>query len=187
MTMQPFESAPEELGGRILLAHPTLRDPNFRRSIIVLASHDAADGAMGWVVNRPLGKTVDDFPLTAEAKSGLEDVPVSLGGPVQQDHLMFVSFRCENGKIVSRTHLEAAEARQLLHDPLESVRAFIGYSGWSSGQLEAELRQQTWVVQSAEADLWQDLSNDELWREKICQLGPMFRLLADAPDDPSLN
>ncbi len=185
--MRAFGSSPEKLGGRLLLAHPHLRDPNFRRSIIVLATHDEKDGAMGWVVNHPLGKTVQDFPLAPDVRDGLESVPVSLGGPVQRDQLMFVSFRWQDERFVCRTHLEAAEARALLHDPLESVRAFIGCAGWSAGQLETELQQKAWIVQPALHDLWENLRTTDLWRETMRQLGPLYRLLADAPDDPSLN
>ncbi len=185
--MRAFGPSPKNLGGHLLLAHPALRDPNFRRSIIVLGTHDAADGAMGWVVNRPLGKQVRDFPLDEAVTAGLESLPVLLGGPVQLDRLVYASFRWDEGRFLCRPHLEAEEARELAKDPAESVQAFIGYAGWTSGQLEMEMRRSSWVAQPAESDFWQKLRHEDLWRGTVRKISPVLRMLADAPDDSSRN
>jgi len=170
----------------LLAAHPTLQDPNFRRSVVVMASHHAEEGSLGFVINRPVGRTVADL-LPGEPDLGkLGRVPVLMGGPVGRDRLTFAAFHWSAERYVCQPHLKAQEARELTDDPLLTVRAFAGYSGWTGGQLEAELNQQAWVVYPPDEDTL-DVSHGEVWRGIMRKLGPLFRLLADAPDDPSLN
>ena len=87
------ESGKSSLGlaGSILIAHPSLLDPNFRRTILFITASDSGEGSFGFVINRPTGKTVEDF-LPDEGLGALEKVPVFVGGPVAQDQLTFASF-----------------------------------------------------------------------------------------------
>lgn len=184
--VRAFGPTPEELAGVLLVAHPSLQDPNFRRSVVLMASHDEKEGALGFVINRPVERTVSELLPGEPALGKLGGVPVLMGGPVGTDRLMFASFRWTDERYVCRPHLPAEEARELMEDPLLTVRAFAGYAGWAGGQLEAELVQRSWVVYPPDADTL-ELAHGELWRGIIRKLGPLFRLLADAPDDPSLN
>src|SRR5436190_10350741 len=85
------------LAGSLLVAHPNMLDPNFRRAVLFISAHDAMDGAVGLIINRPLGKQVSDLVHESPPES-LADVPVFLGGPVGKNQLMFAAFEWESGQ-----------------------------------------------------------------------------------------
>jgi len=184
------ESGKSSLGlaGSLLIAHPNLLDPNFRRSILFISANDPEEGSFGFVINRPTGKMVEDF-LPDREQGALERVPVFIGGPVAQDQLTFALFAWDEKKqsVVCRTHLVIEEARELAADNSSLVRAFIGYSGWTKGQLEEELDQKAWLVQKPDRDLLDIRKCPEMWQTIMREHGPWFKLLAAAPDDPSQN
>ncbi len=179
---------PKSLGlaNSLLIAHPNLLDPNFRRTVLYISANDTQEGSFGFVLNRPTEKSVGDF-LPEQETHMLGDVPVFFGGPVSGDQLMFASLTWRDDAIVCRTHLLIDEARELAANHFEAVRAFIGYAGWSRGQLEAELAQKAWLVQKPDRDLLDLEKCKELWPTIMREQGPWFRLLAAAPDDPSRN
>lgn len=175
------------LAGQLLLAHPTLRDENFRRTVILLSAHDA-DGAMGVVLNRPLGRALGevspDFALTA-----LAGLPVYRGGPVETGKLIFVSWQLDEaaGELQLHFGLEPERAFALAGQPGVTLRAFLGYSGWSKGQLENELRQHTWFTAPIEDYNLGAAEGPGLWRMILGSLDPELKLFADEPEDPSRN
>lgn len=184
---EPGDS-PLSVAGSFLVASPSLLDPNFRRSVVFIATNDADEGSFGLIVNRAAGKTVED--ILPDKKLGvLGKTPVFLGGPVGRDQLTFASFRWKAGekKIECRPHLMLDEARELAQKDFDSVRAFIGYAGWGQGQLETELAQNAWFVSKPSSSFLHPEKSDKMWRKIVGGLGPMYRLLAEAPDDPSLN
>src|SRR3954462_10842321 len=141
------EGMPLSLAGSILVAHPNMLDPNFRRAVLFISSHDAEDGALGVILNRPLDKQVADLVNEAPPE-GLAEVPVFLGGPVGKNHLMFAAFEWENGQSLKVNHnVGLEEATSRAHNEPSSIRAFVGYAGWSAGQLEAEMKQRAWLLQ----------------------------------------
>jgi len=81
----------DRLAGQLLLAHPALRDPNFKRTVILLSAHDG-DGAMGVVLNRPLDKQLGEVN-SVFAFGLLAGVPVYAGGPVEPEQLIIVSWQ----------------------------------------------------------------------------------------------
>jgi len=119
----------------------------------------------------------------------LGKVAVFFGGPVGRDRLTFAAFRWrkESQTVECQVNLDLEEAKELALDSDIVVRAFVGYSGWSSGQLESELEQKAWVVQRPDRDLLDAECCKQLWFSIMQDYGPWFRLLASAPDDPSLN
>ena len=133
-------------------------------------------------------KAVVDF-LPDEDLGALEDVPVFIGGPVSQDQLTFASFEWDGQKqaVVCQTHLPINEARELAESGEVMVRAFIGYAGWSKGQLEEELEQKAWLVQKPDREVLDINKCPEMWQTIMREHGPWFKLLAAAPDDPSQN
>ena len=176
---------PKSLAGSLLVAHPSMLDPNFRRAVLFLSAHSPEDGALGIILNRPLGKQVGEI-VTDTSPNGLENVPVFFGGPVQRDRLMFAAVEWENGlKLNHNVGLEEANER-VEKDP-GSVRAFVGYAGWTAGQLEAEMKGNSWVVQKAPRSALKVDALPKLWFDIMRGLGPWFKMLAAAPDDPSLN
>lgn len=176
------------LAGSLLIAHPNLLDPNFRRTVLFIAAHDPADGSFGLVLNRQTDKTVGDL-VDEPALGALARVPVFFGGPVGADKLTFASFRwrTESQAVEFRINIDMEEAKELVLESDTVVRGFIGYAGWSGGQLEGELEQKAWVVQKPDRDVLDSETCKHLWFSIMENYGPWFRLLASAPDDPSLN
>lgn len=170
-----------------MIAHPGLLDPNFRRTVVYLLAHDPETGAYGLVINRDLQKTVGDLIVGTTNLGALRNLPVFWGGPVSQDRLTFAAFEWQatEQSITARMNVEIEEAKELAKEANVEVRAFIGYAGWGKEQLEGELKQQAWVVQKPDREMLQPSGN--LWQNVMRTYGPWFRLLAEAPDDPSLN
>jgi putative transcriptional regulator len=181
-------SGSEELSNSLLIAHPSLLDPNFRRSVVYITAHDSEEGSHGLIINRPTDNTVADL-LPMEDMGALANLPVFIGGPVGQNQLTFAVFRKQSTSdiIECKAHLEIEEARELAGKRLTSVRAFIGYAGWSKGQLEGEVGQKSWIIRPPDRDLLDVKKSGEIWPSVMRGLGPWFRLLAAAPDDPSRN
>jgi len=174
------------LAGSLLIAHPNLVDPNFRRGVLIISASDPHEGSFGLVLNRATEKTVGEL-LPEHELGALGELPVFVGGPVGRDQLTFAAFQWQDDALRVRTHLLLDEARELAAEGDGTVRAFLGYAGWSKGQLEAELEQKAWLVQKPDQDILDVEKCLELWPTIMREQGPWFRLLANAPDDPSLN
>ncbi len=173
------------LAGSLLLAHPAMRDPNFRRTVILMSEHNG-DGAMGIVLNRPLGKRLGE--LNGEFALGpLAGVPIYRGGPVHPEQLLLAAWETREDGFRLHFGIEPAKAGQLLSEPGVVVRAFLGYSGWTGGQLENELKHNTWVVANIPGDLLEGAQDNTLWREILAREGDEWRLLAGEPEDPGRN
>jgi len=175
----------QSIAGSLLVAHPALKDPNFRHTVILMSAH-SAEGAMGVVINRPLGQRLGelngDFALGAMA-----GVPLYVGGPVQPEQLLLVAWQTREDGFQLHFGIEPDKAGQLLGEGTAEIRAFRGYSGWSGGQLENELKHNTWIVTDVPGDLLKQPQDDSLWRRVLGSLGDDWRLLADEPDDPARN
>ncbi len=175
----------KSLAGSLLLAHPALKDPNFRHTVILMSAHNG-EGAMGVVLNRPLGKRLGEF--NGEFSLGpLASVPVFRGGPVQTEQIVLAAWQTHDEGFKLHFGLEPDKAAQLAAEEGMHLRAFLGYSGWSGGQLEKELKQDTWVVASVPGDLMSHPQDDGLWRAVLGGISLDWRLLADEPEDTGLN
>jgi len=175
------------LGGSLLLAHPSLREETFKHTVILIASHDS-EGAMGVVINRPLGKSLGE--LNSEFGMGaLANIPLFAGGPVQPTQVILCVWRPhpEQDGFQLMFGIDPQKAEELMNEEGVHMRAFLGYAGWTSGQLEDELRRDTWVVSPLVADLLEDAPTDQLWRDLLGQINDDWKLLANEPEDPSLN
>lgn len=178
---------PIQLQGQLLLADPSLRDGIFNRSVILLAEHNLEGGAYGLILNHPTGKTVGDF-LKDEVFSPLKQLAVHRGGPVAQDQLTFSSFWWTPKKGLHwAIRISAEEAVTHARRPGRIVRAFVGYSGWTAGQLEGELRHSSWIASRPTKDLLGQEHDLGLWSDLLRSISPLHRILAEAPDDPTLN
>lgn len=162
-------------------------DPNFRRSVLFLSAHDPDDGALGVIINRPLDKRVAEV-VTETPPEGLADVPVFFGGPVGRSQLMFATFEWRKGEGLKLNHtVDLEEALAGAGADATSIYAFVGYAGWGAGQLEAEMKQKAWIVQEPRRAALKPERLSKLWFEIMRGLGPWYKMLAAAPDDPSLN
>jgi putative transcriptional regulator len=179
----------ESLQGKLLIAAPSLLDPNFRRTVILVAQH-TEDGAMGLVLNRPSETTVLDAVPPLLALAG-DDAIVWAGGPVEPGGVIvlaeFDDPLASAELIFGDVGFMSAEA-----DPddvalaTRRARVFAGYAGWSAGQLELEMEEEAWFT----ADPLQDdvfASESDLWSIVLQRKGGPYALLSKMPPDPSLN
>jgi len=175
----------ETLAGSLLLAHPILQDPNFRRSVVLMSVHNS-EGAMGVVLNRPLGKRLGE--LNGDFALGpLAAVPLFTGGPVHPEQLIIAAWQSRSDGFRLHFGIEPDKAIELMDEEGTHVRAFLGYSGWSAGQLENEMEKHTWVVANVPEDLLVQPQNDLLWKNVLGREGTEWRLMADEPEDPTQN
>ena len=182
------EDSSRSFAGSLLVAHPNMLDPNFRRTVLFISEHEPTEGALGVVINRPLYRPVADL-VSETPPAGLADVPVFLGGPVGKNQLMFAAFEWKKGEGVKLSHkvaLQQTSAAPCNDEPV-TLCAFVGYAGWGAGQLETEVKQKAWLIQKANPSLLRLDRLPRLWFEIMRGLGPWYKMLAAAPDDPSLN
>ena len=178
---------PQNLAGSLLVAHPNMLDPNFRRAVLYISAHDPNDGAIGVIINRPLDKKVAEL-VSETPPEKLADVPVFLGGPVGKNQLMFAAFEWhKKGLTLNHNLLDPDDAAADADDHGGSVCAFLGYAGWSAGQLEAEMKEKAWIVQKPKRSVLKPERLPRLWFDIMRGLGPWYKMLSAAPDDPSLN
>ena len=156
--------------------------------MLFLSTNDAEEGSFGVVLNRPADRTVADV-LPDQNLGQLGQIPVLIGGPVSPDQLIFASFKWFPGgkRMECKHHLVMEEARAALAAERTVVRAFIGYAGWTKGQLEAELAQHAWLVMKPDREILRISRTATIWRETLSTFGPWYRLVAEAPEDPSQN
>ena len=183
--LRPNES--RSLAGSLLVAHPNMLDPNFRRAVLYISAHDPDDGAIGVIINRPLDKNVSDL-VTETPPENLADVPVFFGGPVGSNQLMLAAFEWQKGGQLklNQQPISGEDSAGKTNTP-PPIFAFLGYAGWSAGQLEAEMKQKAWIVQKPSRSALKSERLSRLWFDIMNRLGPWYRMLAAAPDDPSLN
>jgi putative transcriptional regulator len=179
----------DSLRGKLLVASPALVDPNFARSVILITEHNE-DGAMGIVLNRPAGAAVEDVAPELAAVTG--DGPVFIGGPVQPQALVvlaeFSDPEAAAWIVVADVGFVAAEAdRNDLERAIRRGRVYAGYSGWGEGQLEAELDEDSWIVEPPlPAELFPE-DPESLWNDVLARKGGQYALIARMPEDPSVN
>lgn len=183
--------------GRLLVATPALDGPPsargfFSRTVIQLLQHTAADGALGLVVNRP---------LEADLVAGLPDwvgpsvsAQVFSGGPVQPSAALCLG-QLAVGARPNDSWSSVAEAPWLavldlagdLPEDIARVRVFVGYAGWSPGQLEAEVDEGSWWVLDALPGDCFSSEPEALWSQVLRRQGMPLALAASYPADPTLN
>jgi putative transcriptional regulator len=176
------------LQGKLLVSSPALVDPNFRKTVVLIAHHDE-DGAMGLVLSRPSGLSATDAVPSLGGMPGAGD-PVFVGGPVQPEAFMvladFDDVSEAAAPIFATVGFVPAEVEP---DELSirRLRLFAGYAGWAAGQLEAELAEPSWIVVQAETDDAFADDPDELWRAVVQRKGGSFSIMQNMPFDPGLN
>jgi putative transcriptional regulator len=177
--------------GRLLISEPFLEDPNFKRTVVLLCDHNE-EGSFGFVLNRALDLRVGDF---------MDDVPdtdaiVSFGGPVQNDGLFYIhtlgeripnSIPVMNGLFMGGDFESLRELLGTGEANRTNVRFFVGYSGWGSGQLEGEMEANSWIVAKSDVPTIMKADSEEAWGDILRSMGKRYSVLANFPDDPSLN
>ncbi len=179
------------LRGKLLLAGPALKDPNFDRTVVLITEH-TEEGAMGLVLNRPSDAAVEDaVPDLAWVADG--DDPVYVGGPVAPTGVIVLAEWSDPAHAVVLVDEDLgfvpgdAEDTDTLAAAIRRARVYAGHAGWGPGQLEEELAEEAWIV---EAPLREELFSTEpegLWAAVLRRKGREFALLSTMPPDPSLN
>jgi len=183
--MSPMDT----LHGQLLIASPSLLDPNFKRTVVLVTEH-TEDGAAGLVLNRPSPSPVTELVPQLEALVE-DDDQVWIGGPVQTNAVLVLGEFVDPDE--AAVPLFGTLGFPSLEDPEEVVpattrrRVFAGYAGWGAGQLESELERDDWIVEPAHNDDAFTEAPDELWADVLRRKGGIYELVARIPEDPSVN
>jgi putative transcriptional regulator len=177
--------------GVLLIADPFLKDPNFMRTVVFLTEH-REDGTIGFVINRQYENTLDELLPEIEGHK----LPVYYGGPVQMNTVHFLHrypHEIEGGVEVMKGIYWGGDFDSVIRlinsgkaDP-EKIRFFIGYSGWSKGQLETEMEEKTWLTVEASRKLIFHENAEDIWKDSLKHLGGEYEMMINFPIDPQLN
>lgn len=177
--------------GDILIAKPFLQDGRFKRSVIYMGEHNN-EGSLGFILNKPHGLLLRDiFP---HLKNG--NFPLFEGGPVSPNQLFYThtlglklsdSVEIKKGVYWGGNFFELTH--MIEHGQISSnqIRFYIGYSGWTTQQLDAELESNTWLTQSTDYDELIQAAPDDLWGNELIKVNPAYKAFTDFSFDPSLN
>jgi putative transcriptional regulator len=182
----------DSLRGRLLVASPKIMDPNFRRTVVLMAEH-SDEGAMGLVLNRPAQTTVAEAVPDLDWLAGDGDEGVWVGGPVAPGSVIVLAEFDDPGQaaMLLEDDLGFVPAdvadREGFADAVRRTRIFAGHAGWAPGQLEAELEEDSWIVEPAQRTDVFTADPDELWSAVLRRKGREYMLLATMPEDPTLN
>jgi putative transcriptional regulator len=188
-TILPEDKIPEK--GKILISEPFLPDTFFNRSIIYLTDH-TAEGSVGFILNKKLDIKVKN------AISGFDlcDDVLNMGGPVAPDTLHYLHTVGDlipksvsvDGKIFWGGDIDVIRSLIAFGKLDQSkIRFFLGYSGWSAGQLDLELRENSWVIAKIRSDLVMGNRGDDAWKMVLRSLNNKYRVWADFPESPDMN
>jgi putative transcriptional regulator len=179
-------------GGCLLLAEPFMEDPNFKRTVIILAQHNEEDGSFGFVLTRQaplaLENVVDGF-------EGFE-APLFIGGPVAIDTLHYLHTVGDllpgSVEVVSGLYWGGnfEILQELVHEGKvkpEQFKFFLGYSGWDAGQLEEEMEDDSWIVHPAKARYVFKTESINLWKKVLQEKGGDYAMMVNFPENPILN
>jgi len=178
--------------GKILISEPFLSDPNFKRSVVLIAEH-SEEGTLGFILNQPSQFLLKDLvPDLWQA-----DFQVFIGGPVEIDTIHFI--HCCYDKLNSGEEIAKGiywggnfETLKILVNnnsiSANEVKFFLGYSGWGIAQLGEEINENTWIVSDqCHQDVVFSPNEEKLWREVIINLGPKYAHVSNFPRNPNLN
>ena len=185
---QIFSEVERPHAGNLLLAHPRLLDPNFRRTVILLLAHSEKEGSVGVILNRAIGQTLGEYDPDL-ATSTLANVPLFVGGPVATDQLILVAWKwsAKEGTFMLYFGIDGEKAHSIFEDdPAFQLRGFLGHVEWTEGQLDAELGRGCWLLSGFLAAIKDEPSEID-WYDLLCQERPELGFLANAPADTSLN
>ncbi|MBQ7691274.1 MAG: YqgE/AlgH family protein [Muribaculaceae bacterium] len=194
------DEQPEPLAGSLLVARPTVGDPCFGRSVILVVEH-GEQGTMGLILNRITNLTtarlLDEMVDTLLPVNGA--IPIFLGGPVKTDELLFVHnlpvSEFPGGEAIGESGLSIGGDFEVLKrllaeraDLASHLRLCVGYSGWERGQLADELARHDWVVlDGCNGTELLNTPHDELWLRVVSRFGDRYRLWLNWPANPEMN
>lgn len=175
------------LTGQMLIAMPRMMDPRFARTVVYVCAH-TAEGAMGLVVNRLF--TALSFPdlleqLNIKPTPVCDQIRVHFGGPVEAgrgfvlhstDYIQETTLLVDDAVGLTAT-VDVLKAIAEGHGPKQSLLA-LGYAGWAAGQLDSEIRENSWLSVGADEDLLFGLAIENKWERAIAKIGVDFSKLS---------
>jgi putative transcriptional regulator len=180
----------DSVRGQLLVAGPTLLDPNFWRTVVLVVEHNE-EGALGLVLNRPSETNVADaVPELAGVVEPEEQL--FIGGPVQPSAVIVLA-RFEdptNAALIAFEDvgvLGTGHSAQDVTPGVSAGRAFLGHAGWGPGQLDGELERDDWILEPARVEDAFSTDARGLWAEVLTRKGGSYALVARMPADPSMN
>ncbi len=187
-----FENSLKPQRGSLLVAEPFLNDSYFARAVVLLCDHTPEEGSFGFVLNNfvdvNLNELVDDFPVVK--------TKVSIGGPVDTSNLFYIhgfknipdSMLVSEGVYFGGDFEVIKDILKTTPDKAENVRFFIGYSGWSEGQLTDEIEEKSWlVVDEYKPEMILNTDNTSIWKRLLEKQGAKFKIMTNFPQNPSDN
>jgi putative transcriptional regulator len=177
--------------GILLIAEPFLKDPSFTRSVVLLCDHQE-EGSIGFLLNKNIEMEIGDLISDLAGYT----FPVYFGGPVQIDTIHFLhnvpglikgSFEVGDGIFWGGDFDEVKKLIKADKLSKEDIKFFLGYSGWTVGQLEGELNDKSWLTTDATRKIVFFKNIKETWKESILHLGGAYTEMANYPLDPLLN
>ena len=183
----------ESMTGHLLVATPTLKDPNFDRTVVLLVAHETG-GALGVVLNRATEVPVADVLGNWGELAG-DPAVLFEGGPVQPESAICLARMRPQAKRMAGFHpvsgsvgtLDLSGDPERLGDQISGVRVFAGYSGWSPGQLEKEIGSGSWFVFDALPGDAFVSRPDDLWQMVLRRQGGILAAVAQFPPDVAMN
>jgi putative transcriptional regulator len=180
----------DSLAGKLLIAAPPLRDPHFARTVVLIAAH-TEEGALGLVLNRPTESSVAEVSDELDQLADAGEL-VHYGGPVTPDGVIVLGEFGDPDVLGIRIHgdlgLPAAEADpDALAGCVRRARVYAGHAGWGPGQLEAEIAEDSWIIEPLSPDDPFEEVTDHMWEALLERKGGRYALLARMPLDPSVN
>jgi len=188
-TILPEDKIPEK--GKILISEPFLPDTFFNRSIVYLTDH-TPEGSVGFILNKKLDLSVGDALTDFEGW----DENLNMGGPVAPDTLHYLHDLGDT--IPKSVHIEQNiywggdidAVKELIRQERikqSHIRFFLGYSGWSAGQLERELNENSWVIARVRSDIIMNSRGNDTWKKILRSFKNKYRIWADFPVSPDMN
>lgn len=178
--------------GRLLISEPFMQDPNFKRSVTLICEHSEEEGTAGLVLSQKMMMNLGD----AVPDMKKHDFPVYLGGPVANDTLHYlhdIGEELDGSNLVTEGLWWGGNFERLKimiefgQVTPKNIRFFIGYSGWSPGQLTMEMEEESWLTHQARAEHVFDFKPEELWEKILLEKGGKYKQIINYPEDPLLN
>jgi putative transcriptional regulator len=180
----------DSVRGQLLIAGPSLLDPHFWRTVVLMIEH-TDEGALGLVLNRPSETNVGDAVPQLEELVDLDD-QLYIGGPVQPSAVIVLA-EFEDPTDAALIAFDDIGVLGTGGSPEESGagvrsgRAFVGHAGWGPGQLDSELERGDWILEPARKQDAFSGAPRELWSDVLTRKGGSYALIARMPPDPSVN
>ncbi|MDX9928333.1 MAG: YqgE/AlgH family protein [Bacteroidales bacterium] len=188
-TINPEDKIAEK--GRILISEPFLADSFFSRSLVYLVDH-SDEGSVGFIINKSLDINIEN---TLDGFENFHDT-ISMGGPVAANTLHYIhtmgdiipgSFRVSDNiswggdlDVIRKLSAEGKITSNM-------IRFFLGYSGWSAGQLQKELNENSWVIATVKPDTIMRCRSEDSWKTILRGINKKYRIWADFPESPEMN